>query len=88
MELTNYPHIFYKALRNSSGGFIARTDVREAILRKSEGKCQLCPATENLQVDHIVSVWRAAHGEFPIEKLNTYENLQMLCGSCNAAKLP
>lgn len=78
----------YKALRNSSGGFIARRDVRKFIFDKYNGKCYLCGNGNNLQIDHIVSVYRCAKGELPIEKLNTENNLALICAKCNNAKAP
>ena len=78
----------YKALRNSSSAFTAKTEVREAVFLSSNFECELCGSMDNLTVDHIVSVYRAATGEFPIEKLNSKENLQALCFKCNSGKAP
>lgn len=78
----------YKALRNSSSNFIKRKDVRKFIFDKYAGKCYLCGNENNLQIDHIVSVYRCAKGELPIEKLNTENNLALICAKCNYAKLP
>jgi 5-methylcytosine-specific restriction endonuclease McrA len=78
----------YKALRNSSSGFIKRPDVRAAVLKKSDYRCVQCGADKELQVDHIVSVYKCARGLFPVEKLNSLDNLQALCSTCNAAKSP
>jgi 5-methylcytosine-specific restriction endonuclease McrA len=77
-----------KALRNSSSGFIHRSDVREIVINAYDGKCAQCGSAKNLQIDHIVSVYRAAIGELPIEELNTRKNLQPLCTSCNLRKKP
>lgn len=76
------------AIRNSSSGFIKKDDVREIILKDYKGRCTLCSGTEYLQVDHIVSVYQVAIGNFPIEQLNTRKNLQILCKKCNAGKAP
>lgn len=78
----------YKALRNSSSGFIERKDVREYIIKKYDGKCYLCGSSENLQVDHVTSVYRCAVNEYPIDKLNTEENLALICLKCNCSKRP
>lgn len=78
----------YKAIRNSSSAFIKRPDVRRFIFNKNNNQCVLCGSFEHLQIDHIISVYRTACYEFDIEKLNTKENLQTVCSSCNARKAP
>lgn len=47
-------------------------------LLQSQDKCQICHATENLQIDHKVPRERGG-------KTNL-ENLQLLCSSCNVEK--
>jgi len=78
----------YDAIRGSSGGFISKKDVRDVIMKKCNNRCVLCGSSDNLQVDHIVSVYLTAKGHYPIEKLNTYEILRILCGTCNSRKSP
>jgi len=78
----------YKGLRMSSSNFIKRKDVRAFVFAKDDFQCVLCGSKDNLQVDHIISVHRAATGGFPICELNKLNNLQTLCSSCNAAKNP
>jgi 5-methylcytosine-specific restriction endonuclease McrA len=78
----------YKALRNSSSGFIKRDDVRNILLSFYENKCVKCGSTENLEIDHIVSVYLCAKGLAPINELNTFKNLTVLCKSCNARRSP
>lgn len=80
--------IRYKALRYSSSGFIHRSDVRNIIFKRDGYKCVLCRGKNNLQVDHIISIWKVAKKQFPIESLNTDTNLQTLCKNCNERKLP
>jgi len=76
------------AIRNSSGAFIKRKDVREIVFYKDKNSCVLCGSMTNLTIDHIFSVYQAACGKFPLEKLNIRDNLQTLCGSCNSKKKP
>lgn len=78
----------YKALRNSSSGFINRADVREYIFSRNGYKCVECGSNNDLQVDHIVSVYEFAKKQLDYSKLNIEENLQTLCGICNAKKRP
>ena len=76
------------ALRNSSGGFIKNKYVKEAIYKKCAGKCVYCGSKDNLQIDHIVSLYLAVQNKFLLEILNTKDNLQLLCCKCNSSKLP
>jgi len=76
------------AIRNSSSAFIKRNDVRVVIFTKDMFKCVSCGSKDNLTIDHIISIYRCAVGEYPIEKLNTIVNLQSLCLKCNCSKLP
>ncbi len=77
-----------ESLRNSSSAFIKRIDVRKIVFNRDSDMCVLCGAKHQLSIDHVVSVYRAAMGAFPIEKLNTKENLQTLCRCCNSKKNP
>jgi 5-methylcytosine-specific restriction endonuclease McrA len=78
----------YKYLRNSSSSFIKKENVRNLILKKCNDKCVKCNSNISLQVDHIVSVYQVANGNYPISKLNIYDNLQILCAKCNQSKNP
>jgi 5-methylcytosine-specific restriction endonuclease McrA len=80
--------IRYKALRYSSSGFIHRSDVRNIIFKRDGYKCVLCGNKNNLQVDHIISIWKVAKKEYPIKLLNAEINLQTLCKECNERKRP
>lgn len=80
--------IRYKALRSSSSSFIKKEIVREAVFKKSNNHCAICGSNYELQVDHINSVYSVIYNNFPINKLNTLSNLQLLCKKCNASKLP
>ncbi len=75
-------------LRKSSDRFLRNKDVRKMIFKEGKNRCAFCHSIENLSIDHIVSVYRAAKGEFPIENLNTRGNLQLLCKECNSRKAP
>ncbi|MCM1545212.1 MAG: HNH endonuclease [Ruminococcus sp.] len=79
----------YKALRNSSSGFISRKDVRDYIFERDGYKCYLCGSCNELQVDHIISVYNYAKSncdEFDL--LNSEDNLRTICAKCNRAKVP
>ena len=78
----------YKALRDSSSNFIQRIDVKNIIGIIYNDKCAICGSHNDLQVDHIISIWRVAKKEYPVKLLNSKENLQILCGTCNVGKLP
>lgn len=83
---TNARHL--KELRQGADRFIRNPNVRQDILKKCNYQCVQCGSGERLQFDHIISVYLAhKHEEF--EKiLNTKENLQILCATCNASKRP
>nr|DAS52579.1 MAG TPA: HNHc [Caudoviricetes sp.]DAY29662.1 MAG TPA: HNHc [Caudoviricetes sp.] len=76
----------YKALRNSSDSFIKRKDVRDFLLEKYNYQCSICGSTDSLEIDHIISVFKASIKEFDIDKLNNIENLTVLCRKCNSGK--
>lgn len=78
----------YKALRNSSSAFIKRIDVRNVIFARDNYKCVICGSSDDLQIDHIHSVYSVIKGKYPMEELNTIENLRILCKHCNASKIP
>ena len=78
----------YKALRSASSNFIKRKDVRDYLLKKYDHKCYICGSSENLQIDHIVSVYRFAIDILEATSLNSEENLAVICMKCNSAKSP
>ena len=78
----------YKAYRNISSSFIKRKDVRLYVLNRDNNKCQLCGSADNLQIDHIISVFLASGSRMSIYKLNSSGNLRTLCNKCNASKSP
>ena len=81
--------IRYKALRNSSSRFIKRKDVRDYIFERDGGKCYLCGNHENLQIDHVVSVYAYAKNTAgDVSGPNEKDNLRTICAKCNSAKSP
>jgi 5-methylcytosine-specific restriction enzyme A len=69
---------YKKFLRDRASNYTKRTQVREFIFKRDNYKCVLCGSGENLQVDHIISVYKGGQ--------NRICNLQTLCISCNAGK--
>lgn len=80
--------IRFKAIRNSSSAFIKKENVRRIVFKEDGFKCVFCGSNKDITIDHIVSVYRVARGNYPIEKLNVRDNLQTLCSLCNAGKSP
>jgi len=80
--------IRFSALRNSSSAFIKRKDVRKYIFERDDYRCVYCGSKNDLSIDHIISVYKTALTNYPIEKLNIRENLQTLCTKCNSKKNP
>ncbi len=78
----------YKAIRINASSFIRNPKVRRLILEKSNYKCVICGSPDNLQIDHIKSVWSFINKIQKLPELNAYDNLQLLCQSCNGRKKP
>lgn len=76
----------YKRYRNTSSGFIKKA--RNYILKRDNNKCNYCGSTENLQIDHITSVYRGYKEQISLDVINHVDNLQVLCLTCNASKSP
>lgn len=79
---------YIKYLRSCGQTFISRQEVREFVFSKDNYKCVECDTSENLQVDHIVSIYRVFKDGIDIREINNIDNLQTLCGSCNSRKKP
>jgi hypothetical protein len=52
--------------------------IRVALLSAAQHRCASCPATEHLEIDHIVPISKGGTGEV--------DNLQVLCRKCNRKK--
>ena len=48
----------------------------ENMFKRDNYACVICDSSEDLQVDHIVSVWACTLGKISIAELNTSGNLQ------------
>lgn len=66
---------------NKMGRRLLPKKKRDLIIRSANGKCQICGANHNLQVDHRIPYEVA--GE---PKNEGEEHFQVLCGSCNRKK--
>ena len=75
----------FKKFRGVCSNYIKKSVVRDAILKKCNHNCVICNANKILQIDHIVSVKRCFDNKM-FDFCNKYENLQILCYKCNAAK--
>ena len=78
--------IRYKALRNLSNNFMKRKDVREYIFSRKGRACYLCGGTDDLQIDHKISVYQGAMNQIPYYIINSFENLMPICRKCNSGK--
>lgn len=79
--------IAFKSFRCSSSGYIAKPSVRDYIFQNTGRFCKICKSTDNLQIDHIKSVWYCFKNSL-LEYCNTQGNLQVLCRKCNTSKKP
>lgn len=75
-----------KYLRNSSSGYIHKKAVRDYVFSRDGYKCAICGSSQNLQIDHIISVYRAT--KKTIFDINHINNLRPLCMPCNARRSP
>jgi hypothetical protein len=71
--------------RASSSAFIQKREVKEYILKRDNYTCVNCGSKDNLQIDHILSVWHCFN-RFKIMQCNKIDNLQTLCRKCNLNK--
>lgn len=65
-------HAARKAINRNYNAIFMRIGRRDGF------RCGACPATTDLQIDHVLPVSRGGGSED--------ENLQLLCGSCNSSK--
>lgn len=77
-----------KILRNSCSGFITKREVREYIFTRDGHKCCICGSSENLQIDHVISVYRFIMDKLDWRHANDESNLRTLCVHCNSKKRP
>jgi len=73
-------------LRSCAGNYTKRKEVRELVLNRDKNQCVNCGSKSELELDHIVSVYRGWKEGIPLESINSIKNLQTLCRSCNARK--
>lgn len=62
---------------NNHSRYISQ-DVKIAVANRDMGRCVQCGSNQDLQYDHVYP-WSQGG-------LNTYTNLQLLCGYCNKSK--
>lgn len=75
-----------KYLRSCAGNYTKRKEVRKFILDRDGHKCVRCGSEENLEMDHIISVFAGWKRKISLKTINSLDNLQTLCRSCNARK--
>lgn len=79
---------FMKYLRGCGNNYISREEVREYVFNKYNHKCIECGSEEQLQIDHIISIYQVFKKKHTLEEINNLSNLQTLCKSCNSRKKP
>ena len=80
MAMTFSAKLKYKHRRNTASKYTANPKIRAKIFSRDNYKCVLCGSTENLTIDHIISIYRGGTDDD--------DNLQTLCNRCNAGKAP
>lgn len=76
----------YKIYRNTANNFARK--IRMHILERDARKCKNCGSVDNLEVDHIKSVYIGFKEKISVIEINNLNNLQLLCKSCNSSKKP
>ena len=56
---------------------------RARIIMRANTRCELCGASKELHVGHLLSVDAARKEGMPEEEINSDENLAAICESCN-----
>lgn len=77
-----------KAISSASRSFLSKKETRQLIYERDGYRCLNCGSTENLTIDHIVSLYAASKDKELIRGINCSTNLQTLCRSCNSSKQP
>lgn len=69
----------YRAKKRKNGGKLSK-GLAEKLFKLQIGKCACCkqPLGDNYHLDHIIPV--------ALEGVNTDDNIQLLCASCNCSK--
>jgi len=75
-----------KYYRNSSSGFAKKA--RVFIIERDGFCCLKCGSDDRIQIDHIKSSYLGFINNIGLSEINNVDNLQVLCGKCNAGKLP
>ena len=55
-----------------------RKEIRDRLIKEHGGKCAICGAKMNLEIDHIIPVSKGGR--------ENESNMQVLCRSCNSRK--
>ena len=76
----------WKRYRSACSNYGNRKKVREFIFTRDNYTCKICGSKKNIQIDHIISAKTGYDDKIDIRKINSIENLQTLCKSCNCAK--
>ncbi len=85
-------HFFYNAPKTETGqkqrsvstvhaGILPNR--RSFVIERATGRCELCGATGNLHISHILSVSDGLSAGLTELELNTPDNLCCLCEECN-----
>ena len=79
---------FKKYLRSCGHNFVSRPEVREFVFARDNHECVECGNSNQLEVDHKVSIYRVFKDGIDIREVNHLDNLQTLCKRCNSGKKP
>lgn len=83
--ILNNPDKSYQTFRKVSTSYVNRVFVRKYIFNKYNNKCFLCSSELDLQIDHIIPVYKC-YKDKNFMLCNNIDNLQLLCSKCNIKK--
>ena len=79
-DINTKERLTYIHNRIRASAYTRKPEVRLRIFQRDNNRCIKCGSTNNLTIDHIISVYRGGD--------NSDGNLQTLCNICNAGKAP
>lgn len=75
-------------LRSKSRYRLIKMNAKTKLLERDNNKCQICGSKNDLQIDHIKSLYFFIYNNLDTSMLDNFDNLRILCKRCNAKRNP